>query len=344
MRLFIHKIRHWEYWPFWALYFPVFFIWAWYSLKARNLFFFNAANPAMRNGGFIMDSKMQIYNQMPAGCYPNTVLIPANAVFSEVKQLLSLEKIVYPVIAKPDMGLRGSAVKKADNEAVLEAYHQKARFDYLVQEFIPYPNEAGIFFVRFPGEDRGRITGIVAKELLTVTGDGASTIMQLIKKDPRFEMQLNTLMKEMGWRLNQIPQTGEKVNLVPLGNHCRGAKFTDASHLISDKLNDVINAIALQMPDFYFGRFDVMFNSWQELEGGINFSVVEVNGAASEPTHIYDPEHSIFFAWKELIRHIGYMFEISSQNNRRGIPYLSFSEGVEQYRQHKRLVKQYEKL
>jgi hypothetical protein len=26
-----------------------------------------------------------------------------------------------------------------------------------------------------------------------------------------------------------------------------------------------------------------------------NFFVVELNGAASEPTHIYDPKHSLFF-------------------------------------------------
>jgi hypothetical protein len=42
---------------------------------------------------------------------------------------------------------------------------------------------------------------------------------------------------------------------------------------------------------------------------------------ASEPTHIYDPKHSFFFAWKELARHITYMYEISVANEN-GIPYL----------------------
>jgi hypothetical protein len=45
---------------------------------------------------------------------------------------------------------------------------------------------------------------------------------------------------------------------------------------------------------FYFGRLDVMYNTVEELEQGINFSIVELNGAASEPTHIYDPKHSLF--------------------------------------------------
>jgi hypothetical protein len=46
---------------------------------------------------------------------------------------------------------------------------------------------------------------------------------------------------------------------------------------------------------------DVMYNSFAELENG-NFFVVELNGAASEPTHIYDP--STLFFMEELARHI----------------------------------------
>ncbi|OYQ43036.1 D-alanine--D-alanine ligase [Flavobacterium cyanobacteriorum] len=344
MKLFIHKLRNWEYWPFWAVYFPLFFLWAAYALRARTIFFFNAANPTMRNGGFIMDSKIEIYGLMPEAYYPATILVPEGKEFDEVKQQLAHKNIAYPIIAKPDMGLRGNAVKKVYNEAQLKNYHQKADFDYLIQEFIPYPNEAGIFYVRFPGEDRGKVTGIVAKELLTVTGDGEATITELIRRDPRFEMQLPVLKKELGARLDEIPEKDKKINLVPLGNHCRGAKFIDASHLISAGLTDTINEVALQMPEFYFGRMDIMYNSWEELEQGINFSIIEVNGAASEPTHIYDPMHSIFFAWKELARHITYMFRISVKNNTRGVRYLSFSEGMHQYRLHRKMVSKYERL
>jgi hypothetical protein len=44
-----------------------------------------------------------------------------------------------------------------------------------------------------------------------------------------------------------------------------------------------------------------MYNTIEELEQGINFAVVELNGAASGPTHIYDPKHSLFFCWKECV-------------------------------------------
>jgi hypothetical protein len=124
------------------------------------------------------------------------------------------------------------------------------------------------------------------------------------------------------------------MNLVPFGNHARGAKFLDASNLISEKLTQTMNTISDQVPEFYFGRFDIMYNSIEELERGENFQIVELNGAASEPTHIYDPKHSVWFAWKELARHITYMYEISVANHERGFPYLTHKVGMYQYRLH----------
>jgi hypothetical protein len=121
---------------------------------------------------------------------------------------------------------------------------------------------------------------------------------------------------------------------VPFGNHARGAKFIDASHLISEKMTNVLNEICLQIDGFYFGRLDIMYNTIEEFERGLNFSIVELNGAGSEPTHIYDPRHSLIFAWKELSRHIKMMQEISVQNHKKGHPYLSHKAGMAQYKLH----------
>ncbi len=281
-----------------------------------------------------MESKQAIYNLIPQRYYPKTGLIPENTAFEQVLEKVNQLGLQFPIIAKPDIGLRGSAVKKIDNENELKAYHEKANFDYLVQDLIPFANEIGVFYVRYPHEKTGKITGIVGKEFLIVTGDGQSTIETLIKKDPRHEMQLQALQKEYGNALQTVLPKGENKNLVPYGNHIRGAKFLDYSHWISPQLTEVINEMCLQIPGFYFGRLDLMYNSIEELEQGKNFSVVELNGAASEPTHIYDPKHSVFFGWKELIRHIRYMFEISVANHKNGAPYLSHKAGMKEYRMH----------
>ena len=280
------------------------------------------------------ESKIEIYDLIPQQYYPKTVIIRVNTDLAVVIKKLEESNLNFPLILKPDMGLRGNAVKKVINLEELKAYHQKADFDFLIQDVIPFENEVGIFYVKFPNESKGRITGIVSKEYLIVEGDGVSTIEQLIKKNPRFELQLNALKKEYKDELLKVLLEGNKVNLVPYGNHARGAKFIDSSHLISEKLTNVIENISRDISEFYFGRFDIMYNTFEELENGQNFSIVELNGSGSEPTHIYDPKHSIFFAWKELARHIGYMYEIGKQNHDRGFKFLSYKEGMKEYREH----------
>lgn len=334
MKLFFHKLTHWEYWPFQIVYTPIYFLWAYYSIKAKSIFFFNASNPTIKNGGFIMESKRKIYNLIPQKYYPKTELVKAGTSIDEINKIVENAGIKYPFIAKPDIGLRGSAVKKIETPDDLKRYSERAHFDFIVQDLIPYENEVGVFYVRYPHEKVGRITGIVAKEFLIIIGNGEATIEELIKENPRYELQLKVLKQEYGSKLREILPVGEKINLVPYGNHARGAKFIDRSHWITPKLTDTFNEMCMQIPGFYFGRLDIMYDTFEALEQGKNFSIVELNGAASEPTHIYDPKHSLLFAWKELARHITYMYEISVANHRKGFPYLAHKAGMKEYRLH----------
>lgn len=280
------------------------------------------------------ESKKEIYDIIPQKYYPKTNLVLEKSNFDTVILEIEKSQIKLPFIAKPDIGLRGSAVKKIHSITELKSYHKKANFDYLVQDLIPFENEVGIFYVRFPSEKKGKITGIVSKEFLIVEGDGISSVEDLIVRNPRYALQLKILKQEYGYQLRAILMKGEKRNLVPYGNHARGAKFIDASNLISDKLTKVIDDMCQEIPEFYYGRLDVMYANWTDLEDGKNFAIVEVNGAASEPTHIYDPKHSIFFAWKELARHITYMYKISVENHKKGFPYLNHKEGMKEYKLH----------
>lgn len=281
-----------------------------------------------------MESKKAIYDLIPPHYYPKTELIKDGTPLEQIEKKISDSGIKYPLIAKPDIGLRGSGVKKINTAADLKQYALKANFDYVVQDLIPFKNEVGIFYVRYPDQKSGKLTGIVSKEFMILTGTGVETIEELIKRNPRYELQLKVLRQEYGEKLQDILPNGEKLNMVPYGNHARGAKFIDGSHWITPKLEETINKMCLQIPGFYFGRLDVMYNTFEELERGENFSIVELNGAASEPTHIYDSRHSLFFAWKELVRHITYMYEISVANNKTGTPYLDHKLGMREYRLH----------
>ncbi|CAG5069695.1 hypothetical protein DYBT9623_02432 [Dyadobacter sp. CECT 9623] len=342
--LLFHKLTHWEYWPFGIVYIPMYFVWFFYSLRARSFFFFNASNPSIRNGGFLMESKKEIYDLLPAGFYPKTILATPGEPIASVRERYMAANISFPMIAKPDIGMRGMAVQKLEDEHDLAAYIRKVDFDYLIQEYIELPNEIGIFYVRFPDQKAGKITGIVAKEFLIVTGDGSSTIQQLIEKNPRYHLQMNALQKMYGTKLMEIPAAGERLNLVPYGNHARGSRFVNATCWANEKLTAVLNRICLQVPHFYYGRLDLKYNTIEELENGQNLSIIELNGAGSEPTHIYDPGQSIFTAWKEIVRHFSMLFKISKLNHANGHRFLTFLEGLDMLRQNKLHVKKLERF
>jgi len=271
-------------------------------------------------------------------------LCEAGCAKEKMQSLLNNSTLKFPLIAKPDIGERGVQVKLLRTGADLEDYRQRSRVDFLLQPYIDYPNEAGIFYYRMPGERSGQISGIVGKELLSVTGDGKSDILALIIQNDRAILQLPALSNALGEGLRAIPAAGEKVGLVPYGNHSRGSKFTDLSHRISPALTHAIDQLCSSIPGFHFGRLDIRFQSWDDLEAGKHFSVIELNGAASEPTHIYDPQHSLFFAWKEIHRHWKILFKISMANVRNGIPTINFMEGLEMLREHQRHLKLMRKM
>ncbi len=326
-RLKWHKLTHWEYWPLWAIYYPLFPVWLYYSIKARSFFFFNAANPCMKNGGMAMESKMEIYNMIPGQHIPKTVFIPKDEAPELALERIFEAGISFPFIAKPDIGMKAFGVEKIYDKDQFRCYFSRTPEHFLVQELIPYTNEVGIFYIRKPGESKGKITGIVSKKFLSVIGDGTSTILELIKKEPRSHLQLQVLQKKFGSELNEVLEVGKEFILVPYGSHTRGAKFIDDTHRLNQGLLKTIDDICSKIGGFHYGRLDVLHNSFEELSAGKNFSIIEINGAGGEATHIYDPKHSLWFAWREINRHWNLMCEISMMNHKKGHSYLSFRDG-----------------
>jgi hypothetical protein len=334
------KLFNWEYWPFNVVYGPIYFYWIWLMIKARSFFFFNTSNPLITNGGFLMESKKDIYDIIPQQYYPATLFFTPGTAVHNILEAMKARGMKFPVIAKPDIGMRGLLVQKIESAKELENYIRNSSVNFLVQDFIEFENEVGLFYYRYPGEAKGNISGIVGKEFLTVTGDGVSTIETLLNKDQRFILQLPVLKETHADTLKIILQKEEQHVLVPYGNHCRGSKFLDISNLIDTELVTAIDKVCQQIPEFYFGRMDIRYNTWQELKQGKNFSIIELNGAGSEPTHIYDPKHSIFFAWKEIIRHLNILYRISRMNHKKQqLPYMNFSTGLQMLKENTAYVK-----
>lgn len=269
---------------------------------------------------------------MPPALYPPTIYFNSGDNGEFVISKLKEAGFDYPLIGKPDIGGRGRGVKILHTDEDVIEYCKTAIVEFHIQKFVPFKNETGIFYYRYPGSAKGKLSGIVRKEFLSVTGDGRTSIRELLKKEQRSFLHLHNLEEMYGDYLDSILETGEEKIMVPYGNHARGAKFLDDSHLIDEQLTNVIDNACQQVKDFYYGRLDVRYNTWEELKQGKNFCIIEVNGAGSEPTHMYDPKHSLFFAWKEIIRHWILLWRISRMNHHKGHKYLSFKEGVDMFR------------
>lgn len=314
--LFLIRFLKFEYWPWWIFYLPMAPVGLYHACRNRSLTFFTAVNPGIPLGGFIGESKSAILSKINKQYLPLTVKINSGNSFFNVLAQISSGKIFFPLIVKPDAGLRGKDVKKIYSEEELSDYHVNAKEDYLVQEYIDHEIELGILYSRLPDEEKGIVSSVTLKEFLSVTGDGCSSILKLMEKDSRSRFQIGRLKSELGEVLERVPLKDEKVLLEPIGNHCRGTKFISLNSIICNNLNQVFDQIAKPIDGFFYGRFDLKVKSIDDLLAGRTIRILEVNGAVSEPGHIYDPSYKLITAYKDLISHWNRVAAIAKENMR----------------------------
>src|SRR5690606_170187 len=160
-------------------------------------------------------SKFDVYKLLPKSLYPKTCLFSNGTDTDTIKQTIKQQGYCYPIIAKPDIGERGLGVKKINNDAELEKYATNIPVNFLVQEFVDYQYEVGIFYYRMPEENKGHISGIVFKEPVTVTGDGIHTVEELVKANDRYYLQLNQIKKAHTEKLQLVLKKGVPLELIP---------------------------------------------------------------------------------------------------------------------------------
>ncbi len=274
-----------------------------------------------------MSSKVSILDQVrEAGrpwLVPYTSLITGRTPvrdLAEAERVLGRAGIGFPLVAKPDIGCNGTGVRLIEDRARLGQYLDAFPRDcgVMLQEFAPEEGEAGIFYVRDPGAAAGRITSITFKHAPRVTGDGHSTLRQLILADPRAGRVPHLYLPRLAGRLEQVPARGEQVRLVFVGNHCKGSVFENGTQEATPALAAAIERIARALPEFHFGRLDVRFASLGALRRGEGFRVIEINGAGSEATHVWDPATTLREAWRAQFFHYGAAFRIGATNRARG--------------------------
>ena len=349
IQIFFRKILSIEFWPPLLFYLPLLPGWLYWSIRYRGLYTISAANPSIENGGLLGESKAAIFKLMPQEWISDWLFIPSLESVSQQKPKLDplewrfklIQKKVqqhnkkeqrtkttksnlkkkwqYPIVLKPDQGQRGRGVKIVYNAKQAKDYLTQVSQAVIAQVYHPGPFEAGIFYYRKPDQKKGQIFSITDKFFPRIKGDGSSSLEKLIWAHPRYAMQAKVFLRRIAQNKgdpNRILKKGELFALGQVGNHVQGTLFCDGAHLYSTALAKKIDDIAKKTRGFYFGRFDVRYEKKAELRKGIGFKIIELNGASSESTNIYDPRFSVLQVYQTLYRQWQILLEIAYQNRK----------------------------
>ena len=336
------RVRHWEFWPPWIFYLPVAVYLLWLGIRHRSLSMATAVNPAIPSGGFVGESKSAILDGLVehADAVARYCLLPmrltADERESRALRFVTESGLDYPVVAKPDVGQRGSGVVLVRNEAELRRRARETRVDVLIQEYAP-GEEFGVFYYRMPDEERGTIYSVTEKRFPSVRGDGESTLEQLILRDARAVAMARIYLTRFAGRLSHVPARGVEIPLVEVGTHCLGAVFLDGGWVLTPDLEQAIDAIGRSYEGFYFGRFDLRAPDRAELQAGRGFKILELNGLTSEATSIYDPRNGLTDAYRVLFRQWRIAFEIARRNRAAGAPTTGLFRLFQEWLRYRRL-------
>jgi pimeloyl-ACP methyl ester carboxylesterase/membrane protein DedA with SNARE-associated domain len=306
----------WEYWPMWLFYPPIIGFVLWKMVRHRSITMLTAVNPCMPASGLVYESKGDILSHLqkfgsPVGLFE---VIPLEWDLEKKKTCLRGfmrdQSLSYPVVLKPDVGQRGQGVEVISSEEEAMRFFEAQKEDTVAQEFLP-GREYGVFYYRYPNEEKGRVFSITDKRLMRVTGNGQSTLERLILTDERAVGMAKFFLEAYRQDLERVIPEGEVYSLTELGTHCRGALFLDGEGLMTPELEEAVDAMSREVEGFHFGRYDIRVPSEADLMAGRNLRIIELNGLTSESTNIYDPKHSLFFAYRTLIEQFRIAFGIA---------------------------------
>lgn len=327
MKAFFNKLFNWERWSYDVIYLPIDIFWLWYGLKARHFWYFTPVNPTLIFAGFEGGSKKEMYEQLPEWSYPTTIFIQPTDAFESIKDKMKAAGLQYPVVVKPDSGMAGVLFRIIKDDEHLKIYHQSVGELYVLQKCIDTGLEYSVYYIRYPGQTKGIITGLIVKDYLQVTGDGSKTLAALVSEHAVAKYKTEKLHKMHAENWDRIITAGEKYLLNPAGNHNTGAKFINLNHEIDARLCEVFDKISNATPQYYFGRYDLKCTSLEDLKNGKNIDILEFNGAGAAITHVFDRNMSYFSALKEIVRHWRHLYKIGRINNKKGVPYWGFWKG-----------------
>ncbi len=144
-----------------------------------------------------------------------------------------------------------------------------------------------------------------------------------MQADPRAQRVLGRGDHRFELDPNSVPAPGQVVRLSAIGSTRVGGLYRDGAAHITPALQAAVDAIACDMDQFYFGRFDVRFGAVAQLERGEGLRIMEVNGAGSEAIQAWDPDYGLWRGLLIIFAKQNLLFAIGAANRRRGVQPVS---------------------
>ena len=317
------------------LYIPVGIRWFLLAVRYHSVTLPSVSNPMIETGGFMGESKSSVMNMV--GDEQRMWLADfvtlhryGEEAQNDLEQAITLIEengLSFPIVAKPDIGWNGYGVRLVEDRDHLLKYIASfpSGEKIMLQRPVNHDGEMGVFYVRIPGEPTGRLYSLTLRYFPYVIGNGKMTLRELIQNDPRTKLRADFYLggksNHLGFGkedLEHIPSEGELIRLAFIGSLRVGGLYRDATHLITPALTERFDAIARSMPEFYYGRFDIRFESTDLLKEGKGFSIIEINGAGAEAIQAWDPDVSLFKLYSEFFKAQSLLFKVAALNRKRG--------------------------
>jgi hypothetical protein len=334
--------------PKWLICIPLTLQWLLLALRYQSLTLPTIANPAITSGGLVGEGKLEYFDGMGPVALSATAAYCAISTHkrytgSELREVMHRAGLLFPVIAKPDLGLCGYGVRLVANRGELMDYLQAFPANEMVvlQQCLPQEGEAGIFYSRDPNADTGRILGLALRYFPRVTGDGQHTLAELVAADARARRVLQSPKHQPSYHPGKVPKQGQVVRLATIGSTRVGGLYRDGHAHITPQLTRAIDAIAKDIPSFHFGRFDVRFDNLQDLSAGRAFTIMEVNGAGSEAIEAWDPNTALVAGLRLIFKKQRILFAIGNAMRRKGFKPLGVWSLAQLNRKKNQLIARY---
>lgn len=169
----------------------------------------------------------------------------------------------------------------------------------------------------------------------------ASEASRKFAADPRARRALASPLHQCSFEGCDVPAAGTLVRLSTIASTRVGGLYRNGEDCITPELLQAIEAIANDMWQFHFGRFDVRYDTLADLRAGAGLRIMEVNGAGSEAIEAWDPDIGVLSAFGRIFRKQALLFAIGADRRSHGVLPIKLPPLARLYLHQSRLIRRY---